>query len=79
QLTMEPITVFWSQPAELPVDDNLWDIQEAGQALLDEHGYGQYETSAYARDGLHARHILNFWSFGDFLGFGAGAQAKLSA
>ncbi|MCR3834508.1 radical SAM family heme chaperone HemW, partial [Pseudomonas aeruginosa] len=79
QLTMEPNTVFWSQPPELPEDDILWDIQEAGQALLDEHGYRQYETSAYARDGLHARHNLNYWSFGDFLGIGAGAHAKLSA
>ncbi len=78
QLTMEPNTVFWSQPPELPEDDILWDIQEAGQALLDEHGYRQYETSAYARDGLHARHNLNYWSFGDFLGIGAGAHAKLS-
>ena len=79
QLTMEPNTVFWSQPPELPEDDILWDIQEAGQALLDEHGYRQYETSAYARDGLRARHNLNYWSFGDFLGIGAGAHAKLSA
>ncbi|VFS76707.1 HemN family oxidoreductase [Pseudomonas aeruginosa] len=79
QLTMEPNTVFWSQPPELPEDDILWDIQEAGQALLDAHGYRQYETSAYARDGLRARHNLNYWSFGDFLGIGAGAHAKLSA
>lgn len=79
QLTMEPNTVFWSQPPELPEDDILWDIQEAGQALLDAHGYRQYETSAYARDGLRARHNLNYWSFGDFLGIGAGAHSKLSA
>lgn len=71
--------MFWSQPPELPEDDILWDIQEAGQALLDAHGYRQYETSAYARDGLRARHNLNYWSFGDFLGIGAGAHAKLSA
>ena len=78
QLTIEPNTVFWSQPPELPEDDTLWDIQEAGQALLDEHGYVQYETSAYARPGRQARHNLNYWSFGDFLGIGAGAHAKLS-
>ncbi|MDE3737163.1 radical SAM family heme chaperone HemW [Pseudomonas resinovorans] len=79
QLTMEPNTVFWSQPPELPEDDILWDIQEAGQALLADHGYAQYEVSAYARDGLRARHNLNYWSFGDFLGIGAGAHAKLSS
>ncbi|AQZ32015.1 YggW family oxidoreductase [Pseudomonas sp. LPH1] len=78
QLTMEPNTVFWSQPPELPEDDLLWDIQEAGQALLAAEGYAQYEVSAYAQPGKHARHNLNYWTFGDFLGIGAGAHAKLS-
>ena len=79
QLTLEPNTVFWSQPPSLPEDDILWDIQEAGQALLAEHGYAQYEVSAYAQPGKAARHNLNYWSFGDFLGIGAGAHAKLSS
>jgi len=78
QLTLEPNTVFWSQPPQLPEDDILWDIQEAGQALLAEHGYRQYETSAYAQPGRQARHNLNYWTFGDFLGIGAGAHAKFS-
>ncbi|MPT17685.1 MAG: radical SAM family heme chaperone HemW [Pseudomonas sp.] len=78
QLTMEPNTVFWSQPPVLPEDDLLWDIQEAGQALLAAEGYLQYEVSAYARPGKQARHNLNYWTFGDFLGIGAGAHAKLS-
>ncbi|KTT04281.1 oxidase [Pseudomonas oryzihabitans] len=79
QLTMEPNTVFWSQPPELPEDEVLWDIQEAGQARLAAAGYRQYETSAYAQPGRQARHNLNYWGFGDFLGIGAGAHAKLSA
>lgn len=79
QLTMEPNTVFWSQPPQLPEDDLLWDIQEAGQALLAEAGYAQYEVSAYTRAGRQARHNLNYWTFGDFLGIGAGAHAKLSS
>lgn len=78
QLTLEPNTVFWSQPPQLPEDDTLWDIQEAGQALLAEHGFAQYEISAYARPGRRARHNLNYWTFGDFLGLGAGAHAKLT-
>lgn len=78
QLTMEPNTVFWSQPPTLPEDDLLWDIQEAGQALLAVEGYAQYEVSAYAQPGRQARHNLNYWTFGDFLGIGAGAHAKLS-
>ncbi|WP_460059598.1 radical SAM family heme chaperone HemW [Pseudomonas sp. S2_A05] len=78
QLTLEPNTVFWNQPPVLPEDDTLWDIQEAGQALLAEHGYAQYEVSAYAQAGRPARHNLNYWSFGDFMGIGAGAHGKLS-
>jgi len=79
QLTLEPNTVFWNQPPEIPEDDTLWDIQEAGQALLAAEGFAQYETSAYARSACRARHNFNYWSFGDFLGLGAGAHAKLSA
>ena len=58
----------------LPEDDCLWDIQEQGLALLTSHGYHQYEVSAHARDGQQARHNLNYWQFGDFLGIGAGAR-----
>ncbi|AMB84081.1 YggW family oxidoreductase [Pseudomonas agarici] len=78
QLTLEPNTVFWNQPPTLPEDDTLWDIQEAGQALLAEHGYTQYEVSAYVQSGRAARHNLNYWRFGDFIGIGAGAHGKLS-
>ena len=78
QLTMEPNTVFWSKPPLLPEDDVLWDIQEAGQALLAKHGYMQYEVSAYARAEAVALHNLNYWSFGDFIGIGAGAHGKVS-
>ena len=78
QLTLEPNTVFYSRPPVLPVEDVLWDIQEAGQARLAESGYAQYEISAYARDGHQARHNLNYWQYGDFIGIGAGAHGKLS-
>lgn len=78
QLTIEPNTVYWSKPPLLPEDDCLWDIQEQGLALLTSHGYHQYEVSAHARDGQQARHNLNYWQFGDFLGIGAGAHGKVS-
>ncbi|WP_297841446.1 radical SAM family heme chaperone HemW [Pseudomonas sp.] len=78
QLTLEPNTVFWNQPPTLPEDDILWDIQEAGQTLLAEHGYAQYEVSAYAQPDKPARHNLNYWSYGDFIGIGAGAHGKVS-
>ena len=78
QLTLEPNTVFHSRPPQLPEDEVLWDIQEAGQARLAEAGYAQYEISAYARSGRRARHNLNYWQYGDFIGIGAGAHGKLT-
>lgn len=52
QLTIEPNTVFYTNPPLLPVEDVLADIQDAGQALLLKHGFFQYEVSAYAKPRL---------------------------
>lgn len=79
QLTIEPNTVFWNQPPVLPEDDSLWDIQQAGQALLAEQGFIQYEVSAYAKPNKQAQHNLNYWQFGDYIGIGAGAHGKISS
>ncbi|WP_372596896.1 radical SAM family heme chaperone HemW [Amphritea sp.] len=78
QLTIEPNTEFFSKPPELPEDEALWAIQEQGQALLETHGYHQYEISAYSQPGRQSRHNLNYWQFGDYLGIGAGAHGKIS-
>lgn len=53
-------------------------MHEQGVARLAAAGYGQYEVSAYARPGRHCRHNLSYWTFGDYLGIGAGAHAKLT-
>jgi oxygen-independent coproporphyrinogen-3 oxidase len=79
QLTLEPNTLFHHRPPPLPDDDLLADMADAGQALLADAGYRRYEISAYARDARRARHNLNYWGFGDYLGIGAGAHGKLSA
>ncbi|OPX54300.1 oxygen-independent coproporphyrinogen-3 oxidase [Oceanospirillum multiglobuliferum] len=79
QLTLEPNTPFYQAPPPLPDDDALWQIQQAGQALIARAGYQQYEVSAYALNGSQARHNLNYWQFGDYLGIGAGAHGKLTA
>jgi putative oxygen-independent coproporphyrinogen III oxidase len=78
QLTLEPGTVFYSRPPSLPDEEAAWQIQTAGQELLAEAGYAQYEVSAYAKAGARCRHNLNYWLFGDYLGLGAGAHGKLS-
>lgn len=78
QLTIEPNTAFDHAPPRLPDEDTSWAIQEAGEARLGRAGYRQYEVSAYARPGEQCRHNRNYWEFGDYLGIGAGAHAKLT-
>ena len=62
----------------LPEDEALWDIQEQGHQLLQQHGYSQYEISAYSQPGLQCRHNLNYWRYGDYLGIGCGAHGKIT-
>lgn len=78
QLTIEPNTEFYKRPPRLPEDDTLWDIQEAGIARLHASGYDHYEISAFCRHGQQARHNVNYWQFGDYLGIGAGAHGKIT-
>ena len=77
-LTLEPNTLFHRFPPPLPDDDLAADMQAMIEAKLGDAGYTHYETSAYARPGLESRHNLNYWRFGDYLGIGAGAHAKIS-
>ena len=78
QLTLEPNTQFAANPPVLPDEDSAWDMQEACQARLAQAGMAQYEVSAYAHPGAECAHNLNYWRFGDYLGIGAGAHAKLT-
>jgi putative oxygen-independent coproporphyrinogen III oxidase len=78
QLTLEPGTVFHSRPPVLPDEEAAWQIQLAGQKMLADEGFAQYEVSAYARQGARCRHNLNYWLFGDYVGIGAGAHGKVS-
>ena len=78
QLTIEPNTVFHKFPPVLPEEDTLAGIQTAAEDRMRVHGYGHYEISAFCRPGRESRHNRNYWTFGDYLGIGAGAHAKLS-
>ena len=78
QLTIEPNTLFHARPPALPDDDSTWEMQSRLQAELAAAGYQQYEVSAYAQPGYQCRHNLNYWMFGDYLGIGAGAHAKIT-
>jgi len=78
QLTIEPNTVFFSQPPTLPEHDLCADMQIMIEELLQQSEFQHYETSAFARPGHRCRHNLNYWEFGDYLGIGAGAHGKIS-
>ena len=78
QLTLEVGTVFAAQPPELPSDDEAAAILEACADRLAAAGFAQYEVSGYAQPGRQCRHNLNYWTFGDYLGVGAGAHGKLT-
>jgi putative oxygen-independent coproporphyrinogen III oxidase len=79
-LSLEPNTLFASRPPEgLPDEDLAADMQGCIEARLAAAGLQRYEVSAFARPGHRSRHNLNYWQFGDYLGIGAGAHAKISS
>jgi oxygen-independent coproporphyrinogen-3 oxidase len=86
QLTLEANTLFAVQKPELPSEDILADIEEAGFEMLKDAGYDRYEISAFAKKNSQSAglishrsvHNQNYWTFGDYLGVGAGAHAKIT-
>ena len=78
QLTLEPGTPFAARPPPLPDEDEAAAMLEECAECLAAAGFGRYEVSAWARPGRQCRHNLNYWSFGDYLGVGAGAHGKLT-
>jgi oxygen-independent coproporphyrinogen-3 oxidase len=77
-LTLEPDTHFHRYPPQLPDEDAAADMQDAIEREMAAAGYEHYETSAFAKPGNRARHNLNYWTFGDYIGLGAGAHGKIS-
>jgi oxygen-independent coproporphyrinogen-3 oxidase len=76
QLTLEPKTEFAARPPKLPGDTAISRMEERGRTRLAEAGYTRYEISAYAQPGQQCRHNVNYWTFGDYVGIGAGAHGK---
>ncbi|WP_297670671.1 radical SAM family heme chaperone HemW [uncultured Desulfovibrio sp.] len=80
-LTLEPGT-----PLELDVeegrlllpperDQNIMFME--GAALLEQHGYLQYEISNFARMGFQCRHNMGYWEGADYLGLGPSATSTI--
>jgi len=78
QLTLEPRTPFAADPPQLPDERTLEQIESKGLELLARRGFERYEISAFARPGARSRHNLNYWTFGDYIGIGAGAHGKIT-
>jgi oxygen-independent coproporphyrinogen-3 oxidase len=78
QLTIEPNTLFHKHRPMLPATDLIWDMQQQCHDILSNNDYQQYEVSAFSRPGRQCRHNMNYWTFGDYVGIGAGAHGKLT-
>lgn len=78
-LTIEPNTVFHHAPPTLPHDDSIFEMQQAGFHLLAQHGFTQYEVSAFSKKHFQSHHNTQYWTFGDYLGIGAGAHGKITS
>ena len=80
QLTLEPNTVFHSEPpADLPGEEDSLAMQQRCHDIFAAQDYEHYEISAFAKAGHRSRHNLNYWTYGDYLGVGAGAHGKLTS
>jgi oxygen-independent coproporphyrinogen-3 oxidase len=77
-LTIEPNTYFAKFPPATPPDDLAYAMLDRITEMTATTGLQRYEVSAYAKPGHRCFHNQNYWSFGDYLGIGAGAHGKLS-
>lgn len=79
QLTLEDET-----PLKRKFEESILDPVSEGDALrqmrvaarmLGRGGWGRYEISNFARPGFECRHNVNYWTYGEYLGLGAGATS----
>ena len=81
QMTLEPNTLFAAYPPEgIPDDESIEVMENKGFEILQQNGFNAYEVSAWTcnqKEG-RARHNLNYWQFGDYVGIGAGAHSKIT-
>ena len=79
ELTIEEGSVFFKKPPKgLPNSDCAYEMAERAFELTEKAGLNHYEVSGYAKTGHECRHNLTYWTYGDYLGIGAGAHAKVT-
>ena len=80
ELTIEYGTAFGKRPPDgLPEEDAAADMGQLVHERLTTGGFEHYEISGYAKPGRRCRHNRTYWTFGDYLGVGAGAHGKVTA
>ena len=80
ELTIEDGTAFGKRPPDgLPEGDAAADMGQLVHERLTAGGFEHYEISGYAKPGRRCRHNRTYWTFGDYLGVGAGAHGKVTA
>ena len=82
QLTIEDGTDFKRKYERgeliLPDDDISTEMYTLTAEYLQSLGYNGYEVSNYAKSGDESRHNTIYWTYGDYLGVGAGAHGRLT-
>ena len=82
QLTIEPGTVYFDLHAKgslvVPDEDRATDMFELTQELTEKHGLSAYEVSNHASEGQESRHNLLYWRYGEYVGVGPGAHARIA-
>ncbi len=61
---------------ELPDEDVVADMEDAGMAFLRQRGFERYEVSNFAKPGFACRHNLIYWDDAPYLGFGVAAHSS---
>lgn len=61
-----------------PSDEELADMFNFAHDFLSEKGYRHYEISNFALNGRVCLHNMNYWSYGEYVGFGSSACSFIS-
>ena len=60
---------------ELLDEDETFEQEKVIRSFLQKRGFSRYEISNYSLPGFESRHNMLYWTFGSWLGIGAGAAS----
>lgn len=60
---------------KIPNDETDREMYYQAQESLNKFGYNQYEISNFAKPGYECVHNMAYWTFKEYIGFGAGAHS----